>query len=132
MKHCMLLSEPARPKCQLQSCDVTCHAFSIFSDFRRFLFRSLDIFGVPKLIHDLQNAQKLCWRAILLFGSLFLCILWLYISHGSDNASVMAAAAVVSVAERSIDCIVAAVALGEKNIFKTLFLVFFFSKLSLK
>lgn len=97
-----------------------------------FSFDLLDIFGVPKLIQDLQNAQKLCRRAILLSGSLFLCILWLYIPHGSHNASVMAATAVVSVAERSIDFIVALVAPGEKSIFKTLLMVIFFSKLSLK
>ena len=61
-----------------------------------------------------------------------MCILWLYIPHGSDNASVVAAAAVVSAGERSIDFIVALTAPGEKNIFKTLLLVFFFSKLFLK
>lgn len=130
--HCTLLSEPACCKSQLQSCDVTSHAFSIDSDLQRFVFRSLDIFGAPKLIQDLQNAQKLCWRTILLSGCLFMCILWLYIPHGSDNASVMAAAAVVSVGERSIDFIVALVAPGEKSIYKTLLLVFFFSKLSFK
>lgn len=60
-------------------------------------FDLLDIFGVLKLIQDLQNAQKLDRRTILLPRSLFLCIFWLYIPHGSDNASVMDAAAVVSV-----------------------------------
>ena len=117
----MLLSEPACSESQLQSCDVTCHAFSIFV----MIFDRWTSLGVPKLIQDLQNAQKLYRRAILLSGSLLLCILWLYIPHGSHNASVMAAAAVVSVAERSIDFLVAAVAPGEKSIFKTLHLVFF-------
>ena len=114
----LLLSEPACCKSQLQSCDVTSHAFSIYRDLQRFVFRSLDIFGAPKLTQDLQNAQELCQRAVLLFSSLFMCILWLYIPHGSDNASVMAAAPVVSVGERSTDFIVAVVAPGEKNILK--------------
>ena len=100
-------------------------AISIFST------SSFDLWGT-EAIQDPQNAQKLCRRAILLSGSLFMCILWLYIPHGSDNASVMAAAAVVSMGERSIDFIVAPVAPGEKNTFRTLLLVFLFFKLSFK
>ena len=50
-------------------------------------------------IKDLQNAEKLRWRANLHFSSLVLCIFWLHVPHGSDNAPIMAAAAVVSMGE---------------------------------
>lgn len=47
-------------------------------------------------VKDFQNAEKLLWRFNLQFGSLFLFIFRLSVSHGADNSAVMAAAAVVS------------------------------------
>lgn len=60
-----------------------------------------------------QNASKLRWRTVLRSCPVLLCNLRLYISHGSESASVVAAATVVSMVQRSADYVVASSSTGE-------------------
>lgn len=118
--------EPAHLTIQLQSVSphaytCSCHAFS-----HQFAFPNC-----TNSVKDFQNAEKLLWRFNLQFGSFFLFIFRLSVSHGADNSAVMAAAAVVSMGKWSIVFVMADLTAGEeywKAVFKLLQLmsVFFF------
>lgn len=121
--------EPAHLTIQLRSVSphaytCSCHAFSLNT-----------FFAFPNCtnsVKDFKNAEKLLWRFNLQFGSFFLFIFRLSVSHGADNSAVMAAAAVVSMGKWSIVFVMADLTAGEecwKAVFKLLQLmsVFFYS-----